>query len=373
MFERTKAFADTFLKMGIPGFDLLICKNGEPLLRYSNGYSNAEEKTPIRGDERYWIYSCSKPITVTAMLQLWEKGLFQLEDPVSKYLPEYAHLTVQTPEGIVPATQPLTMWHLFTMTAGFSYDYRSPSMLALREKDPDPSMRQIAEALAKEPLLFEPGDQYRYCLGHDVLAIISEQLTGMPYEEYVKKNIFKPMGMERSTFRLQEEEYAGMAPLYRFNKETGTRMRLDRTPDRIGKNFVSGGGGCVTTVEDYMRFAEGLRTHKLLKPETVKMLTTPQLTKQQASTFRLKTCDYGLGMWIPRAGELRQDYGWGGAAGALLCVDESRGISLVYIQHMLSSPNQGLRGKMVRTFLEELEGLEPSVEIPDVSNYNLTY
>ena len=122
-----------------------------------------------------------------------------------------------------------------------------------------------------------------------------------------------------------------------------------------------------------MRFAEGLRTHKLLKPQTIKMLNTPQLTKQQARTFRLKTCDYGLGMWIPRPGELRQDYGWGGAAGALLCVDESRGISLVYIQHMLSSPNQGLRGKMVRTFLEELEGLEPSVEIPDVSNYNLTY
>lgn len=374
MFERTKAYADSFLSMGIPGFDLLVYKDGKPLLRHMGGYRDDEAKTPIQGNECYWIYSCSKPITCTALLQLWEKGLFSLEDPLAKYLPEFAHMTVQTPEGTEPAREPITIRHLFTMTAGFSYDYHSPAIQKLRAHTPDPEHRQITGAIAEDPLLFQPGDQYRYGLEHDVLAILLEVLTGVGFETYVKEHVFDPLGMEHSTFRLTQAPDT-LAALYSWDGQTRQRTRLPWERDRFGSRFVSGGGGCVTTVEDYMRFAEALRTgEKLLKRQTVQMMTQNQLTEHQIRTYSLsKSFGYGLGVWTPRPGHIRQDYGWGGAAGALLCVDESRSLSLVYAQHVLAPPNQALRGKLVRTFLEELEGLPPSEDIPDTKNYNLTY
>jgi len=113
MFTKVQQFMDSFLDMGIPGFDCIIYKDGREVFRYMNGYRNLEEKLPMRGDERYNIYSCSKPITCTAALQLFEKGKFSLEDPLSKYIPAFTNMSVQTEEGIVPANKPIRILDLF--------------------------------------------------------------------------------------------------------------------------------------------------------------------------------------------------------------------------------------------------------------------
>ena len=126
MFEKTKAFCDSFLEYGLPGFDLAVYQNGTCILRHMNGYSDLENKIPMNGQERYNLYSCSKVITCTAALQLWEKGLFSLEDKLADYLPEFQEMRVHTSHGIQTAQNPIRIRHLFEMTAGFSYNCNSP-------------------------------------------------------------------------------------------------------------------------------------------------------------------------------------------------------------------------------------------------------
>ena len=191
MFEKTKAVCDSFLEMGVPGFDLMVCKDGQCVLRYMNGYSDRENKIPMKGNERYNIFSCSKPITCVAAMQLWEKGAFRLEDKLSDYMPEYAEMTVKTEQGIKKAERPIHIHNLFEMTAGFSYVLNSPALMQLKkETNGRCPTREVARALAEEPLLFEPGERYHYSLGHDVLAALVEVLTGQKFEAYVKENIF---------------------------------------------------------------------------------------------------------------------------------------------------------------------------------------
>ena len=374
MFEATKAFCDGFLEMGVPGFDFLVYRDGKEFFRYMGGCSDLEQQIPMNGKEKMRLFSCTKPITVTAAMQLWEQGKFSLDDPLYKYLPAYKEMTVQTQTGVRKAETPIRIKNLFTMTAGFSYNYKSDALLALREKEPMPTTRQVIDALAEDPLLFEPGDQYRYSLCHDVLGVLIEELSGQSLQEYVKTHIFDRLGMEDTFYQAGGDSVLGLAPLYRFRKDTGRRV-LQPALDRVGPCFVSGGGGCITTAEDYMKFAEGLRNgERLLKQHTIDLISRDHLTEHQKRTFPIRNRNYGLGMWSPKEGQLQQDIGWGGAGGALLSVDRSRGMSFVYMQHMLNAPNQGLRSKLIRTFLTELEGgAPPQQDNTDHKNYSLTY
>ena len=194
MFENTVKLMDSFLEMGLPGYDLVVYKDGKCVLRQFNGYSDLESRTPMNGTELYNIYSCSKPITCTAAMQLWEKGMFSLDDKLSDYIPEFAEMTVRTPEGIKKAENPILIRHLFEMTAGFSYDIASPSILRTREETNGrcPTVQTIRN-LASEPLLFDPGAQWNYSLCHDVLAAVVELVSGVRFGEYVKQHIFDPL------------------------------------------------------------------------------------------------------------------------------------------------------------------------------------
>ena len=357
MFEKTKALCDSFLDMGVPGFDLIVYKDGQCILRYMGGYSDLERQIPINGSEKYNIYSCSKPITVTAAMQLWERGLFSLEDKLSDYMPEFETMTVKTEDGIVPAKNPIRIHHLFEMTAGFSYALRSPQLELLRQQTNGicPT-REVARSLAKEPLLFEPGDRYNYSLCHDVLAALVEVLSGQLFADYVREHIFEPLGMENSDFLLPMERIEEVSPQYFFDAALGKAVPRSKVPVyRIGTQHASGGAGCVSTVEDYIKFLEALRTgEKLLKRDTIRLMTTDRLSAHQKRTYASTTHGYGLGMRAPMDGYPRRDYGWGGAAGAFLAVDEVNGITLYYSQHLLSSPNQGVRGQTYTMVLKDL-------------------
>ena len=364
MFEKTKALCDSFLEMGIPGFDLLVYKNGEPVLRYMNGYSDRHNKIPMRGDELYDIFSCSKVMTCTAALQLWEKGLFQLEDKLSDYLPEFEHMTVRTPDGGVrPAEKPIRIENLFTMTSGLNYDMNTPALRKLKADTGGVcATRDVARAIAEGPLNFEPGAQYLYSLGHDVLAALVEVLSGQPFETYVQEHIFEPLGMTHSNFLLPMEDYRKVAPLYRGVEQTGevSPHYLGNVPVyRFGVKHASGGAGCVSTVEDYIKLTEALREGEtLLKRSTIEMMTTNRLTEEQAQTYTLKAnYGYGLGVRVAKESSGLSDFGWGGAAGAYLAIDIPHGITLYYAQHVVLAPNVPLRSKIYTTVLEELEGI----------------
>lgn len=375
MFEKTKALCESFLKMGVPCFDLLVRKDGKEIFRHMGGYIDIENKIPIQGNELYNIYSCSKVMTVTAAMQLWEKGLFDLDDPLSKYLPEYAHMTVATEEGVVPAKNPILVRQLFTMTAGFTYNLRSPHLMQLREDTEGRCpTREVARYLAREPLAYEPGTQYLYSLGHDVLAALVEVLSGEKFEVYVRKNIFEPMGMTRTDFLKDPALYDEVATHYRFDAEQGKAVLRDKWPAyRMGTEHASGGAGCVSTVEDYSKFLEGLRTCKLLKKETIDVMTRDWHNEKEKETFPIREFWYGLGVRVRKPGSPLADFGWGGAAGATAHVDIVNGMTLYYSQHLISSPNQSIRTQVYNAVMADL-GHDVSVQFPvDPEQNKLTY
>lgn len=379
MFEKTKAFCDSFLELGVPGFDLAVYQDGKCILRHMNGYSDLENKVKMTGDERYNIYSCSKVITCVAAMQLWEKGLFSLEDKLSDYMPEFKDMTVKTENGIQKAEHPILIRHLFEMTAGFSYHCRSPHIItAISETDGRCPTRETMKYLAKEPLLFEPGDRWEYSLCHDVLAALVEIISGEKFETYVKKNIFDIVGMSRSSFMLPEEELNTIAEQYRFENGRAVNVGKNIVSYKLGSEYASGGAGGISTVDDYIKFLEALRTHKLLKVETLKLMMTDRLTEWQKRTYWTRaTHGYGLGVRCPKGNKQYTDFGWGGAACAYLAVDVENKISLFFGAHLLSSPAQGLRSMLYRFIRAELidRGELDSLykDLKELHNYNLTY
>ncbi len=379
MFEKLKSFCDSFLDAGLLGFDLMVYKDVECVLRYINGYNDRENKVKMTGKERYFIYSCSKPITCTAAMQLFEKGLFSLDDRLSDYMPEFKEMTVQTEYGIKKAEKPILIKHLFEMTAGFSYEINSPWLKKAREETNGRCpTRETMKYLAKEPLLFEPGDSWKYSLCHDVLAAFVEVVSGEKFEEYVKKNILDVCGMNDSTFLLPESEIETTAFQYVFR---------DGRPVNAGKNngyvlgteYVSGGAGAVSTVEDYMKFLEALRTYKLLKPETLKLMTTDRMNDAQRKAYASATGHgYGLGVRCERGDNDKViDFGWGGAAGAYLAIDMKNNISIYMGSHLRASPVQGLRSYIYRLvrceLIDEKEIDEVREKLKSMHDYNLTY
>jgi len=359
MFQKTVELMDSFLEMGVPGYDLIVFQDGNEIFRHFNGCSDLESKTPINGKERYNIYSCSKPITCTAAMQLWEKGMFSLEDPLAKFIPEFADMTVRTPDGIRKARNPILIKHLFEMTAGFSYDLASPGILKTREETAGrcPTVQTVRN-LAADPLCFEPGEKWNYSLCHDVLAAVVEVISGVPFGEYVKKHIFDPLGMSRSTFSLPEAELETVASHYRFNEETRQAVNCGKQIQnyKLGSSYESGGAGCISTVEDYIRFAEALRLGDvILGKDTIALMATDRLTDAQKVSYWVADHGYGLGVRCPLKNGTLPDFGWGGAAGAYLAVDISNRLTMYYAQHMLSSPNQSVRAQVYTSILQELK------------------
>jgi CubicO group peptidase (beta-lactamase class C family) len=226
-------------------------------------------------------------------------------------------------------------------------------------------MRYIAE----EPLCFEPGARWQYSLCHDAIAALVEVLSGEKFEDYVKKHIFDVAGMERSTFMLPESEIGALAPQYSFRD--GRSVRIGEHIDRykLGTEYASGGAGCISTVDDYMRFLEGLRTFVFLRPETVRLMTTDRLNEAQRETFWHKgRYGYGLGVRCPLKGGKFSDFGWGGAACAYLAIDLPLGLSLYFGTHLLASPVRDLRPLIYRfvraelAFPDELDQIRKDLE-----------
>lgn len=378
MFEQTKALCQHFLDMGIPCFDLIVYKDGECVLRHMGGYSNPEEKIPMKGNEKYHIYSCSKLITCVAAMQLWEKGMFSLDDNLSDYLPAFKEMTVKTADGIRKAKNPIKIRHLFQMTSGMNYEMHTP---ALEEYYNIPGNNtptvETVNMFAKTPLEFEPGETWKYGLNHDVLGALVEVLSGEKFENYVKTHIFEPLGMENSSFLHPIEDWEGFARQYSYDAETGQFVPVWRFWCHLGKEFAGGGGGCTSTVEDYIKFLEALRIGDvILKKETIALMATDQLTEQQRATYSKNSpsVGYGLGVRTPRDNPACTDFGWDGAAGAYASVDLVNNVTFYYAQHVLNPPNRKLRPWLYQTIRADLLGQKIQVPIAqDDDNLSLTY
>ncbi len=351
-FEKITDVLNEFVQQGLPGCDCMIYHHGEEVYRHFCGVSDLEKGTPVNGRECWQVFSCSKPLTCTAALMLWELGKFDLDEPLFHFLPEFEYMRVRTGSGTKPARSKITIRQLFTMTAGFSYDLYSPSLMKVRE-DTDllAPTRTVMQYLAQEPLEFHPGESFAYSLCHDVLAALVEVIAGMPFQDYIREKLFAPLGMNQSTFLLPAENVPDLPPLYRYDAEKNIHFPEPSpnpfdNPYRFGHLYASGGAGCISTVEDYIRFLEALRLDgKLLKRSTLNMMFTDQLLPEQKKIYWLSDrYGYGLGVRCPLPdGRKYTDAGWDGAAGSFLAIDLQTDYTLFYAQHVLTPRNAAKR------------------------------
>lgn len=381
MFEKTKNFCDSFLDLGVPGFDLAVYKSGECILRYMNGYSDFENKIKINGKEKYNVYSCSKIITCTAALMLMEQGHFSLDDKLSDYMPEFENIKVKTENGIENAKNPILIRNLFDMTAGFSYDTQSEQILkCIEETNGKCPTREVMRYLAKEPLCFEPGTKWQYSLCHDILAALIEVVTGMKFQDYTKKYIFDVIGMNDTTFMLPDDEIESVACQYRFEAGKLVNIGKDIPIFKFGSQYASGGAGAISTVDDFIKFLEALRKGELIKSETLQLMITDQLPDDIKHTYwtpETQNYGYGLGVRCPIGDPICIDFGWGGAASAYMSVDLENEITIYFAGHLLSSPAQNLRSKLYRFIRAEIINKDEfkyiEKDLKEIKDYNLTY
>ena len=365
-FERLTAYLDSLESVyGVPGFDVKITRDHETVYRHMGGCSDYARKKPVNGQELYFIYSASKVITMTAAMQLIQQGKMGLDDPVEKYLPEFARMQVADtyqlgqwppcypgPDAPChPARTPITLRMLMSMTAGLNYDTAGEPILRLRQETGNrASTRAMMGAIAQMPLLFEPGTHYSYSLGHDVMAGVIEAVSGMTYGEYLKKNIQEPLGIRELYFHLDETQRPRLAAQY-----TGVAGSDDIVPTEqtnrycLSDGYESGGAGVICTVDAYSAFIEALanggtgRTgNSILTPEGIARLSENQLTPSQLLEFQApwnRQYGYGLGVRTVIDPEHSEsplgEFGWDGAAGAYALIDPVNHVSLFYAQEIL--------------------------------------
>ncbi len=365
-FTNLKNFLDHLTDWVIPGNTVVVYKDNKKVFEYSSGYSNLEKKIKMTGGEHLFIYSCSKPATVTAGLQLLEKGKFLLSDPLYEYIPEFRDMYVKTKDGVEKANSPITLQHLFTMTAGFSYAQNGPASKRAQEISGGKIDNQVfAKAVAEMPLYFHPGTHWQYSLCHDILAAVIEVISGKKFSQYVKENIFEPLDMTESVYHLTPEIKANMAEQYKYNVSNVTDLvELQKSSNRngtlenmglvnshiFGDNYDSGGAGIITTANDYIKFIAalsnkgvGVNGERLLASKTIELMKTNQLPPEVLPDLewsQLRGYGYGLGvrtmMDRAKGGSLSSigEFGWGGAAGATVLADTELNLAMFYSHHM---------------------------------------
>ncbi|MBQ3151495.1 MAG: beta-lactamase family protein [Clostridia bacterium] len=368
-FSLLKDFMDSLTDWRIPGNAVSVHLDGKEVFSYSSGFADVEKGIPMSTQKLVYIYSCSKVATVTAGLQLYEKGLFLLDDPLYDFIPEYRDMYINDNDGSFrKAKNPITLRHLFTMTSGLTYNSDTPAFCeAYRKTNGRMNTLETVKCLAKDPISFEPGERWQYSLSHDVLAAVIEVISGKRFSEYMKENIFEPLSMNSTYYHADESIKAEMAQQYHFRNSDETSLAKLQSADTksnekggfaevagkenhniFGEEYDSGGAGIITSVEDYSLLCSALANggKGILSKGTVDLLRTNQLTTPELmKNFnwpQLKGYGYGLGVRTltdkAKSGTTGSigEFGWGGAAGATVLVDPDRHLSLFYAHHMLN-------------------------------------
>lgn len=351
-FTRLTAYVDALPDAGIPGCDLVVYRDHAPVYRHMAGHRDAAGVEPVRGDETYCLYSCTKLFTTCAAMQLIERGLLSPDDPVSEYLPAYAHLTVREGDEVRPARRVMTVRHLMSMQSGLDYELDSPGIRAAlaRHGDQATTTRQLVDAKAQDPLSFEPGTDFLYSLGHDVLAAVIEVVSGLRFSDYLRQNLFEPLGLETIGFAVKDMRRQ-CAQFTRLEDGALKSVPCDANAYRLSPRYESGGAGLVSDAKDYIAFVDALACGgvgadgaRILSPEMIQLWSANQLGPAARRSFDLwnrKGYAYALGvrtrvdMTLGGRGQLGE-FGWDGAAGAWTMVDPHNRVSAFFAMHVLN-------------------------------------
>jgi CubicO group peptidase (beta-lactamase class C family)/outer membrane protein assembly factor BamB len=358
--EAMKPFIDS---KQVSGVVTLVAHKGKVVHRSALGESNIEKHQPMRTDNMFFIASMTKPQAAAALMILEEEGKVSIDDPVSKYIPSFAHLKHK--DGS-PVKETLRIRHVLTHTNGLT-GYGPPKVHPEKR-----TLAEQAELMAKSPVAFEPGTKWQYGWGLQVVGRIVEIVSGKPFDTFISERIFTPLGMKSATFNMNDEQAARLAVLYKLNDKKDGLIPGTNTiaSDKAGAGQVPmPSGGLFATVEDVRRFyqmllnggeLEGVR---ILKPETVKKMTSVQTGDLKAG-FTGGDDAWGLGMCvIPRPKGISEDlspgtFGHGGAYGTQVWCDPVTGtlyILMIQRQDIGNSDGSDLRKKLQETAAKALK------------------
>ena len=374
----------------LAGIVTLVARHGKIAHFSAVGYANAEQELPMERDTIFRIYSMTKPIASTALMMLYEDGLFQMKDPLSKFIPEFKNLRVlRTPtsplhETVAMEREP-TVQDVLRHTAGFSHG------LGVSEYDrqfvgagifgTETSLEEMMTALSTIPLVNQPGEMYRYSVGPDVALRLAEVIAGIPIDDYLEQRMFGPLGMDDTGYWVDADDADRLAPVHWL--KDGELVPLDHEHGHpqggvlvqpwsvnsytVDHEYKGGSIGLLSTAEDYWRFAQTMLNggeldgERIIASRVVDYMRRNHLTDQQRATFS-PALGFGLGFGIiedPAAvGYVSSEdtFYWGGVAATTFWIDPVEEIVVVAMtQHMGVRTTRSIRGELAALVYGALE------------------
>ena len=363
----------------LSGAQTVIARGGKIAYSKSVGLREIESKTPWSDDTMARFYSMTKPITSVALMMLYEKGLFHLDDPVEEFIPAFKDMQVLRPQArsiddTEPAKNKITVHNLLTHMSGMTYGFNLGvlgNQYEAMKMDFGPTRGPLEgeiEKLSTLPLLFEPGSRWNYGVSTDVVGRLVEVISGQDLKSYFHEHIFSPLGMVDTDFGVPEEKLSRFASAYGSDEKGGIKV-LDSAANSAFRmeNVVcySGGGGLVSTAADYLKFAEMLRRRgafeggRILGPRTVDFMTSNHLDGDLAgygqpvfSEVSFVGVGFGLGGWVMLEPSLSQmmgspgDFGWGGMASTVFWVDPLEDMTVLFLTQFIPSSFYPLRKEL---------------------------
>jgi CubicO group peptidase (beta-lactamase class C family) len=369
----------------IAGAVTMVARHGQVAHLSALGTRDRERKHAMTDDTIFRFYSMTKPITSVALMMLVEEARCALSDPVHRYIPSWEGLRVFRygvwPNFVTdPVQRPMTVRDLLTHTSGLTYGfhlrdgvdaaYRDLGISAAAPGGPRPAtLQEMVDKLARVPLVFSPGTRWNYSVATDICGYLVEKISGQPFDAFLRGRIFEPLGMRDTAFSVPEGAGERFAANY-SRAADGTLALIDdpvTSPYRGPQTFLSGGGGLVSTAEDYRRFCQMLLNGgeyagaRLISRKTIELMTQNHLPNGSdlaplaTGTFSESTYDgvgFGLGFAVcldaAKRGMQgsRGDYYWGGAASTAFWIDPAEDLLVVFLTQLMPSSTYDFRGQM---------------------------
>jgi CubicO group peptidase (beta-lactamase class C family) len=362
----------------IAGCQVAVVRGGHLAYHRTLGHRDRERALPV-GDDTIWrIYSMTKPITGVALLTLLERAEVALSDPVHRFLPSWRDLRVRERDGsggsrLVEPHRPMTVRDLLMHTSGLGYEARGPALLGAGEdapgNRPDATLDTIVDWLAERPLHFHPGTRWQYSVSTDIVGKVIEVVTGRPFDDYVRDEVLRPLGMIDTDFWVPGDEVERFAASYRRN----SRKELVRVDEPEGSDYLrpptlpAGGSGLVSTARDYLRFCRMLVNGgeldgtRVLGPRTVDLMgrnhlpgggDLAQFATGGFGETGFEGMGFGLTVAVGLGPERTQGLGpaglltWGGFASTIFWVDPAEELAVVFLTQLIPSGTFAFRDQL---------------------------
>ena len=360
----------------LAGLVTLVARRGKVVYFEAVGSRDLDAEKPMTLDTIFRLYSMSKPITNVAAMTLVERGDLGLDDPVSKYLPEFEGLKVyvegaEDASGYAEPKRPMTVRDLMRHTSGLTYGFFGDTPVDKRYREagilrPDSTLAEMTVALGKLPLRFEPGTRWHYGVSTDVLGRVVEVVSGMPFDQYLQTTIFDPLKMVDTGFSVPESKLDRFASNYGKGQDGKLQTTDSPSESRFARpaTLFSGGGGLVGTTMDYLRFLEMLRRGgeldgaRILDAESVRQMTSDQLSTDPTPIPVEGPYAHGLGFGVlvdnSKEGGSLGEYQWGGAASTIFWVDPKEDLVVIMMTQFMPSGAYPIRSELKKIIYDAM-------------------